>query len=48
VTQIANVLACRSPIGIKVWLLLIPFAILLLVCDEARKYFIKRSLLKAT
>jgi sodium/potassium-transporting ATPase subunit alpha len=42
-TPLGNSLFACSPIGINVWLLLIPFAILLLVSDEARKYFVRRS-----
>lgn len=32
-----------SPIGFNVWLLLIPFALLLLAADETRKYIVRRS-----
>lgn len=32
-----------SPIGINVWLLLVPFALLLLAADEARKYTVRRA-----
>lgn len=30
-----------SPVGVDVWLLLIPFALLLLVADEIRKYVVR-------
>lgn len=33
-----------SPIGISVWLLLVPFALLLLVADETRKFFVRRAM----
>ena len=42
-TPLGNSLFASSPIGINVWLLLIPFAILLLAIDEGRKYFIRRT-----
>lgn len=42
-TPLGNSLFACSPIGINVWLLLIPFAILLLAIDETRKYFVKRT-----
>ena len=42
-TDLGNSLFACSPIGINVWLLLIPFAILLLVFDETRKYFARRT-----
>ncbi len=38
-TPLGNSLFACAPIGLNVWLLLIPFAILLLVGDETRKYF---------
>jgi len=38
-TPIGNSLFTCAPIGADVWLLLIPFAILLLVTDETRKHF---------
>jgi sodium/potassium-transporting ATPase subunit alpha len=40
-TPLGNSLFACSPISINVWLLLIPFAILLLVFDETRKYFVR-------
>jgi sodium/potassium-transporting ATPase subunit alpha len=43
-TPLGNSLFACSPIGIDVWLLLIPFAILLLVFDETRKYFVRRKI----
>ncbi len=42
-TPLGNSLFACSPIGINVWLLLIPFAVLLLVLDETRKYLETRS-----
>lgn len=42
-TPLGNSLFACSPIGINVWLLLIPFAVLLLGIDETRKYFVRRS-----
>jgi sodium/potassium-transporting ATPase subunit alpha len=42
-TPLGNALFASSPIGINVWLLLIPFATLLLVSDETRKYFVRRT-----
>jgi len=41
-TPLGNSLFACAPIGAGVWLLLIPFALLLLVTDETRKYFVKR------
>ncbi len=45
-TPLGNSLFASAPIGADVWLLLIPFAILLLVTDETRKYFVKRTALQ--
>ena len=45
-TPLGNSLFTCAPIGINVWMLLIPFAILLLVIDETRKYFVKRTALQ--
>ena len=42
-TPIGNSLFACARIGADVWLLLIPFALLLLVTDETRKYFVKRK-----
>jgi sodium/potassium-transporting ATPase subunit alpha len=42
-TPVGNSLLGCAPIGADVWLLLIPFAILLFVADETRKYFVKRT-----
>jgi sodium/potassium-transporting ATPase subunit alpha len=42
-TPLGNSLFACSPIGINVWLLLIPFALLLLGIDETRKYFVRRT-----
>lgn len=42
-THLGNSLFVSAPIGADVWLLLIPFAILLLVTDETRKYFVRRT-----
>jgi sodium/potassium-transporting ATPase subunit alpha len=42
-TPLGNSLFACSPIGANVWLLLIPFAIMLLVFDETRKYFVRRN-----
>lgn len=41
-TPLGNSLFASSPIGINVWLLLIPFAVMLLVLDEVRKYVVRR------
>ena len=46
-TDIGNSLFACAPIGADVWLLLIPFALLLLITDETRKFFIKRTALLA-
>ncbi|MBL0224683.1 MAG: cation-transporting P-type ATPase [Geobacteraceae bacterium] len=46
-TPLGNSLFACSPIGINVWLLLIPFALLLLGTDETRKYFFRRRILRA-
>jgi len=43
-TPLGNSLFGCSPIGANVWLLLIPFALLLLVADELRKYVVRRSM----
>ena len=42
-TPLGNSLFASAPIGINVWLLLIPFAIMLLVIDETRKHFLKSA-----
>ncbi len=42
-TPPGNALFACAPIAASVWLLLIPFAILLIVIDESRKYFVRRS-----
>jgi len=42
-TPLGNSLFASAPIGVNVWLLLIPFAILLLASDETRKYFVRRT-----
>ncbi|MBT1074716.1 cation-translocating P-type ATPase [Geobacter grbiciae] len=42
-TPFGNSLFASAPIGANVLLLLIPFAILLLVLDETRKYFVRRA-----
>jgi sodium/potassium-transporting ATPase subunit alpha len=42
-TPLGNSLFASAPIGINVWLLLIPFAALLLAFDETRKYFARRE-----
>jgi sodium/potassium-transporting ATPase subunit alpha len=47
-TPLGNSLFASAPIGADVWLLLIPFAILLLVTDETRKYFVKRTALRVS
>jgi sodium/potassium-transporting ATPase subunit alpha len=41
-TPPGNTLFACTPINLNVWLLLIPFALLLLGCDETRKYFVRR------
>jgi sodium/potassium-transporting ATPase subunit alpha len=43
-TQVGNAVFGCSPIGADVWLLLIPFALLLLGADEIRKFFVRRRL----
>lgn len=43
-TPPGNALFGCLPIGADVWLLLLPFALLLLVADEARKFFVRRIL----
>ena len=40
-TPLGNSLFASAPIGANVWLLLIPFALLLLAADETRKYFVR-------
>jgi sodium/potassium-transporting ATPase subunit alpha len=45
-TPLGNSLFASAPIGADVWLLLIPFAILLLGTDELRKYFVGRRALR--
>ena len=45
-TPLGNSLFASAPIGVDVWLLLIPFAILLLGSDEARKYFVRRKVIR--
>ena len=47
-TPIGNSLFACAPIGMDVWLLLIPFAILLLVTDETRKSFVRRGSCKTS
>jgi sodium/potassium-transporting ATPase subunit alpha len=42
-TPLGNSLFACSPVSANVWLLLIPFAVMLLAMDEARKYFVNRS-----
>jgi sodium/potassium-transporting ATPase subunit alpha len=42
-TPLGNALFSCAPLGVNVWLLLIPFAMLLLGFDETRKYYIRRS-----
>ncbi len=42
-TPPGNAIFGCAPIGINVWLLLIPFALLLLAADETRKYFVRRA-----
>lgn len=42
-TPLGNSLFASAPIDIHVWLLLIPFAVLLLVFDETRKYIVRRA-----
>ena len=42
-TPFGNSLFACAPIGADVWLLLIPFALLLLFADETRKYFFNRG-----
>jgi sodium/potassium-transporting ATPase subunit alpha len=43
-TPLGNSLFASAPIGITVWLLLVPFAVLLIVADETRKYFLRRAI----
>ncbi len=40
-TPLGNSLFASAPIGANVWLLLVPFALLLLAADETRKYYIR-------
>jgi sodium/potassium-transporting ATPase subunit alpha len=47
-TPLGNALFACAPIGINVWLMLIPFALLLLASDETRKFFVKRSTLTSS
>ncbi len=42
-TPPGNAIFGCAPIGISIWLLLIPFALLLLAADETRKCFVRRS-----
>jgi sodium/potassium-transporting ATPase subunit alpha len=42
-TSLGNAIFGCAPIGIDVWLLLVPFALLLLAADEARKYFVRQG-----
>jgi sodium/potassium-transporting ATPase subunit alpha len=42
-TPFGNSLFACSPIGINIWLLLIPFAVLLLAFDETRKYVVRHA-----
>jgi len=42
-TPVGNALFACAPVGAEVWLLLIPFALLLLATDETRKIFVKRA-----
>jgi sodium/potassium-transporting ATPase subunit alpha len=42
-TPLGNSLFASAPVSIHVWLLLIPFALLLLGTDEARKFFVRRQ-----
>jgi sodium/potassium-transporting ATPase subunit alpha len=46
-TPLGNSLFASAPIGINVWLMLIPFAVMLLATDETRKYFVRHTALKA-
>lgn len=43
-TPLGNSIFGCSPIGISIWLLLVPFALLLLAADEIRKFMVRRSL----
>jgi sodium/potassium-transporting ATPase subunit alpha len=45
-TPLGNSLFASSPVGINVWLLLIPFAAMLLAIDETRKYVVRRTSLQ--
>jgi sodium/potassium-transporting ATPase subunit alpha len=45
-TPAGNSLFSCAPVSACVWLLLIPFAVMLLVCDETRKFFVKRAAAK--
>lgn len=42
-TPPGNAIFGCAPVGINVWLLLIPFALLLLSADEVRKHFVRRT-----
>ena len=42
-TPLGNSLFASAPIGVNVWLMLIPFALLLFGADESRKFFARRK-----
>jgi magnesium-transporting ATPase (P-type) len=42
-TPVGNAIFGCAPIGAGVWLLLVPFALLLLAADETRKFFVRRA-----
>ena len=42
-TPFGNAIFGCAPIGADVWLLLVPFALLLLGADEIRKFFVRRA-----
>lgn len=44
-TPLGNSLFKSAPIGMNVWLLLIPFALLLLIIDEMRKYYVRQTVI---
>jgi len=42
-TPLGNTIFGCAPLGINIWLLLIPFALLLITADEIRKYVVRRA-----
>ena len=44
-TPVGNAIFGCAPVSADVWLMLVPFALLLLVADETRKFFVRRTYL---